>query len=69
MVADVWIAPRLFNGANLTFEWYFMTDGFVVQENLAVEQNEPILLKIQPYGDKVKFKFSCFCDKSKNNLS
>jgi len=52
MVADVWIAPRLFNGANLTFEWYFMTDGFVVQENLAVEQNEPILLKIQPYGDK-----------------
>ena len=53
MVADVWIAPRPLNGANITFEWYFMTDGFVVQENLAVEQNEPILLKIQPYGDKV----------------
>jgi hypothetical protein len=60
MIADVWIAPRLFNGANVTFEWYFMSDGFVVQENLAVEQNEPIKLIIESYGDKVNLIFIKF---------
>jgi hypothetical protein len=53
MIADVYISTRPFRGVNVTMEWYFMTDGFVVQENLGVGLNEPILNKFIPQGDAV----------------